>query len=84
MFVYLDDILIFSPDKEKHVVHVRQVLQKLLDNQFYVKAEKCHFDQMQMDPAEVSAVANWPTPDSRKSSAVPRVCQFLQKVNPQL
>ena len=32
-FVYLDDILIFSPDEETHVGHVRQVLQRLLDHQ---------------------------------------------------
>ena len=33
VFVYLDDILIFSPDSQSHVMHVRQVLQKLLENQ---------------------------------------------------
>lgn len=43
VFVYLDDILIFSPDMESHVVHVRQLLQKLLENQLYIKAEKCDF-----------------------------------------
>lgn len=63
-----------------HVIHVHQVLQKLLNNQLYVKAEKCDFqadkvsflgfiisaNQIQMDPAKVSAVANWATPYSRK------------------
>lgn len=29
VFVYLDDILIFSPDEETHVQHVKQVLQRL-------------------------------------------------------
>ena len=32
VFVYLDDILIFSPDLETHQHHVRQVLQCLLEN----------------------------------------------------
>ena len=77
MFVYLDDILIFSPDEESHVQHVCQVLQRLLENQLFVKAEKCNFhknsvsflgfiiapDQVKMDPSKVSAVANWPTPE---------------------
>lgn len=90
VFVYLDDILIFSPDTETHAVHVRQVLQKLLENQLYVKAEKCDFhaatvsflgyivtaNQIQMDPAKVSAVADWPTLDSRR-----KVQQFLGFAN---
>ena len=33
VFVYLDDILIFSKSVEEHRIHVRQVLQRLLENQ---------------------------------------------------
>ena len=86
VFLYLDDILIYSPDKDSHIHHVRQVLQRLLRNQLFVKAEKCDFHAttvsflgfiispglIQMDPAKVSAVAQWKTPDSRK-----KVQQFL-------
>ncbi len=43
VFVYLDDILNFSSDECSHVQHVRQVLHRLLQNQLYVKAEKCEF-----------------------------------------
>lgn len=43
VFVYIDNILIFSPDMKTHVIHVHQVLQKLLDNQLYIKAEECDF-----------------------------------------
>ncbi len=43
VFVYLDDILIFSPSLQVHTQHVRQVLQRLLENQLYAKAEKCVF-----------------------------------------
>ena len=80
VFVYLDDIFIFSPDPETHVQHVGRVLQRLLDNQLFIKAEKCEFhvtyvsfldfvisqDHLQMDPSKVSAVSDWPTPTSRK------------------
>ena len=80
VYVYLDDILIFSPDSNSHVRHVRQVLKRLLENQLYVKTEKNEFHanttsflgfiiapgEMQMDPTKVSAVAQWPTPDSHK------------------
>ncbi|KAI2656613.1 Transposon Tf2-9 polyprotein [Labeo rohita] len=43
VFVYLDDILIFSPSVSDHVQHVRRVLQRLLENRLFVKAEKCVF-----------------------------------------
>ncbi|XP_061633832.1 retrovirus-related Pol polyprotein from transposon opus [Phyllopteryx taeniolatus] len=80
VFVYLDDILIFSPDEETHIIHVRSVLQQLLQNQLYVKAKKCEFHkasvsflgfvlaqgEVKMDPCKVDAVINWPTPTSRK------------------
>ena len=37
---YLDDILIFSKSVKEHVLHVRTVLQRLMENKLYVKAEK--------------------------------------------
>ncbi len=80
VFVYLDDILI-SPSLQVHTQHVRQVLQRLLENQLYAKAEKCVFhaksvsflghiisaEGIKADPAKVRAVAKWPIPDSRKA-----------------
>ncbi|CAK6976493.1 hypothetical protein LDENG_00158670%2C partial, partial [Scomber scombrus] len=80
VFVYLDDILIFSKSLRDHVHHVRLVLQRLLENQLYVKAEKCEFHQRStsflgfvvseggvgMDSSKIKAVIDWPTPQSRK------------------
>lgn len=80
VFVYLDDILIFSPDLKTHVQQVRQVLQRILQHGLYVKADKCEFhqpsvsflgfiiakDQLQMDPEKVKAVVDWPIPPDRK------------------
>ena len=80
VFVYLDDILIFSKTKQDHVQHVRRVLQRLLENQLFVKAEKCEFHvpevsflgfivgtgNVQMDPAKTRAVTGWSTPSNRK------------------
>jgi len=40
VFVYLDDILIFSPDEETHRGHIRQVLQRRLDHQLFVKKRR--------------------------------------------
>ena len=90
VFVYLDDILIFFKSVEEHRIHVRQVLQRLLENRLYVKAEKCEFHvpsisflgyiisqgQIEMDPSKVSAVAEWPSPPTRK-----RLQQFLGFAN---
>ena len=41
--VYLDDILVFSKTATEHSRHIRQVLQRLLENRLFVKAEKCVF-----------------------------------------
>ncbi len=79
VFVYLDDILIFSNSLQEHTLHVRRVLQRLLENRLFVKAEKCVFhassvsflgsvvsaEGIGMDPAKVRAVMDWPVPDSR-------------------
>ncbi|KAM9314896.1 uncharacterized protein KZ484_024609 [Pholidichthys leucotaenia] len=65
---------------EEHVVHVRAVLQLLLENHLFVKAKKCEFttrstsflgfsvaeDGLKADPAKVKVVVYWPTPQSRK------------------
>lgn len=43
VFFYLGDILTFSSSKGDHIQHVRAVLQRLLQKQLFVKAEKCEF-----------------------------------------
>ena len=43
VFVYIDDILIYSQNPVEHEQHVRQVLQRLMENRLFVKAEKCVF-----------------------------------------
>ena len=43
--VYIDDILIYSAAHAEHVSLVRNVLGRPLENDLYVKAEKCLFFQ---------------------------------------
>ena len=68
--IYLDDILIFSKNKEEHEKHVRLVLEKLRKRGLYAKLEKCLFHQTEMefldllqlrkmDPKKVEAIVSW-------------------------
>jgi hypothetical protein len=43
VLVYLDDILIFSKNPVDHEKHVRAVLTRLREHQFYAKRSKCEF-----------------------------------------
>lgn len=38
LFISIDDIFIFFETLEEHIQHVRLVLQRLLENQLFVKA----------------------------------------------
>ena len=76
MIVFIDDILVYSRDKEDHVNHLRIVLQTLREKQLYAKLSKCEFwlDQMiflghviskggiEVDPKKVEAVLKWEVP----------------------
>ena len=80
VLVFMDDILIYSPSLEAHVVHLRQVFQILQQHQFLIKRSKCLFAQKQVEylghiisaagvatkPSKVTAVQSWPTPQSLK------------------
>jgi hypothetical protein len=80
VLVYLDDIVIYSQNREDHQKHIYDVLQILRDNKLYCKPEKCHFYQeeikylgyiitskgVRMDPSKVKAVADWPVPKTTR------------------
>lgn len=75
---FIDDILVYSKDKEAHEKHLREVLLKLRENQLYAKLSKCEFwlqevaflghviskEGVSVDPAKIQAVSEWPTPKS--------------------
>ncbi|KAL0168516.1 hypothetical protein M9458_036738, partial [Cirrhinus mrigala] len=80
VIVYIDDILIYSNTYADHVLHVRTVLQRLIQHKLYAKEEKCQFHQesvaflgyiispeaVAMDDTKVNAVRNWPLPKTLK------------------
>lgn len=77
---YLDDIIIFSPDLDTHVKHVRTVLTLLIKNGLYVKLEKCEFHTSEttflgftvsrhgltMDKDKLKSILDWPIPKNLK------------------
>ena len=78
--IYLDDIFIFSRDREEHVRHVQEVLKRIRENDLFCKPEKCKFFQkkieylghiiseghVEMDTTKVQAILDWPTPRRMK------------------
>ncbi|KAL9562741.1 hypothetical protein ACKAV7_013093 [Fusarium commune] len=79
---YLDDILIFSDNKEEHKEHIHKVLKALQDANLLVKPEKSHFHvkevdflghtitpgEIRIDKKKVAAASPTTTEDSSKTS----------------
>ena len=80
VLVYLDDILIYSKNKEEHAEHLRLVLEKLREHRLYAKFSKCEFwlpevtylghvisgKGIAVNPERVQAVLNWTPPETVK------------------
>jgi Reverse transcriptase (RNA-dependent DNA polymerase) len=76
VIIYLDDILIFSGNKDDHFRHVSEVLKQLCKHRLYANGKKCDFHSesvdylghmigpngLQMDPAKVKVIQDWPEP----------------------
>ena len=48
-FVYLDDVLVASPDHKKHAEHLREVLARFSQHGLVLNAEKCQLGVNQLD-----------------------------------
>jgi hypothetical protein len=78
LFVYLDDILVFSGTWDEHVRHAKQVLDTLQREKLYVKLSKCEFcktalvylghivggGQLKFDPSKIDVIVKCPEPKS--------------------
>ncbi|GJZ23349.1 putative reverse transcriptase domain-containing protein [Tanacetum coccineum] len=76
MIVFIDDILIYSKNKEEHGEHLKTILNLLRSEKLYAKFSKCDFwlDSVQflghvidsngvhVDPAKIEAIKNWAAP----------------------
>ena len=80
LLIYLDDLLVFSPTFQDHLLRLETVLQRLRETGLKVKVEKCHFLQPEVrflghkvsaqgistDPDKISSVKAWPIPSTVK------------------
>jgi hypothetical protein len=76
--VFIDDILIYSKNREDHEHHLRIVLRRLRAHQLYAKLSKCEFwlekiallghiltaEGIEVDPSKVEVVSKWKQPTS--------------------
>jgi len=75
VIVYLDDILIFSKTKAKHLKHLDVVMRRLQKEKLLINVKKSSFmtteliylgfiisaNELKMDPEKVNAIKNWPS-----------------------
>nr|GEX12670.1 putative reverse transcriptase domain-containing protein [Tanacetum cinerariifolium] len=74
--VFIDDILIYSKNKEDHEKHLKTILELLKNEKLYAKFLKCYIwlesvqflghvidsNGVHVDPAKVEAIQNWSAP----------------------
>lgn len=80
VLVFFDDVLVYSPDWETHLLHLAKVLELLALNSLVVNKKKCSLGKqsieylghiisgngVKMDPEKINSILNWPTPKNVK------------------
>src|SRR4051812_1495612 len=78
--IFINDILLYSKDKQEHAKHLKIVLQTLREHQLYAKFSKCEFwlDSVEflghviskvgiaVNPSKVESVLEWTAPNTVK------------------
>lgn len=78
ILVFFYDILIYSPSWNSHLDHVKQAMEILKQQKFFVKASKCTFGQQELeylghivtcqgvkvDDKKIAAMLSWPKPQT--------------------
>ena len=57
VLVFFDDILVYSRDMATHVLHLRSVLQVLLDHKMFAKRSKCTLVTLRLGILGISYLA---------------------------
>ena len=92
--IFLDDILVYSPDEETHQQHLRLVLEKLREHQLYAKQSKCEFckdavdylghrvtaEGIYPDAQKLQAIKDWPLPkDMKQLRSFLGMCSYYRR-----
>ncbi|GJU31327.1 putative reverse transcriptase domain-containing protein [Tanacetum coccineum] len=87
VIVFIDDILIYSKNKEEHGEHLKTILNLLRREKLYAKFSKCDFwldfvqflghvidsSGVHVDPAKIEAIKNWAAPTTPTEKNKPYV-----------
>ena len=80
VIIYMDDIFLFAKDKKTLEENTKKVLQRLLENDLYLKPKKCEFEKtkiewlgmiieegkISMDAGKLKGIRDWPVPTTVK------------------
>ena len=92
--VYMDNILIHVENKEDLETYTKLVLQRLQENNMYLKLKKCKFakekikylgmiishNSIAIDPVKLKGIKDWPTPTTT-SPIILRIWKLLQEIH---
>ena len=87
---YLDDITIYSKTMEKHVVHIKKVLEALANRSLRLKTNKYEFHKkkieylgyivgregIKMSPKKIQRIMKWPT-----LTIIKKILSFTESAN---
>ncbi|KAG7594042.1 Zinc finger CCHC-type [Arabidopsis thaliana x Arabidopsis arenosa] len=76
VIIFIDDILVYSKDRETHQNHIKTVLERLREQKLFAKLSKCSFWQrsigflghiisdqgVSVDPEKIRSIKEWPRP----------------------
>ena len=80
MIIYMDDMFLSAKTKEQLLENTKQVLQRLMENDLYLKPKKCEFckekikwlgmviqeGKITMDPRKLKGIQDWLAPTTVK------------------
>ena len=80
VIIYMDDIFLFAKDRHTLEVNTKKVLQRLRENDLYLKPKKCEFEKtriewlgmiieegkISMDSGKLKGIKEWPVPTTVK------------------